>query len=138
MATFTREAVLKTLADIVDEYGADHVYEYSNSQCYYSDADGNPSCIVGHVIYRLDPETFARIYAWENGENGDYGERTSCAVRSLGNEGFELGWESEREAASIIDALGHGQATQDLGGTWGEAEDTVRAVLGEAPRHGEA
>lgn len=135
MTKFNRDNVLSTLASIVDEYGADHVYERAGAACYYSNEDGTPSCIVGHIIYRLEPDVFQQIHGWEWAD-GEYPD--SCAVFNLGDEGFELDYESEAEAEFLIGALGQGQGAQDSGRAWGEAEDTIRAVMGEGPRHGEA
>lgn len=134
---FNRDDVLTTLASIVDKYGAEHVYEHAMSTCRYSNADGTPSCIVGHIIYWLEPEVFERIheYEWRNGS--DDGPE-SCAVRYLGENGLELDYENESEAEFLVEALTQGQRAQDFGKTWGEAEDAIRATLGEGSRHGKA
>lgn len=53
-ATIRDDRVTRTLMEILDEYGADHVYKRHNGLCEYY-VDGKPSCLVGHVIARLTP-----------------------------------------------------------------------------------
>ena len=66
MTEITVDVVLETLDSIVEEYGEDYEYDaYANRGCFYVGADGGPSCIVGHVLYRLDPELFKEIGHYE-------------------------------------------------------------------------
>lgn len=129
---FNRENVLKALADIVDEYGTDFRYRDPGTarNCMYSE-NGEPSCLVGHVLARVAPGTFKQIAEWED----ECGE--SCSVLDLGDNdvaGVPLNADSERETLLLIDALYYAQCAQDIGNTWGEAENAARAVLGESPR----
>lgn len=47
------QEVKDTLRDLINEYGSTHT-----AICTYSDLNGDPLCIIGHVIYRLEPDAF--------------------------------------------------------------------------------
>jgi len=72
----TPKKTLKLLEDIVkgrenyiyssgrvdeDEYGE----ESEDGNCYYANEDGSPSCIVGHVLSRFDPNLFTQVVELE-------------------------------------------------------------------------
>lgn len=56
--TFTRQDVLEAARMVVADKGEGYVYE--KFSCSYAD-NGEPSCFVGHVVYILDKEAFARL-----------------------------------------------------------------------------
>lgn len=71
MTEVTVETVIKALEEVVAEKGEDYVYPNAGAECLYA-IDGEPSCIVGHVIARLDPETFQQVVEFED-VNGSFG-----------------------------------------------------------------
>lgn len=56
MNTFTDKQVMTALEDSLRERGADYV----SVGCMYS-RDGEPSCLVGLVVHKLDPEAFREM-----------------------------------------------------------------------------
>jgi hypothetical protein len=48
--------VLSTIRGVVSEMGRDYVYQKVDGACVYETKDGEPSCIVGHVLARLTPD----------------------------------------------------------------------------------
>jgi hypothetical protein len=69
----TYDDAKRTLLELVEEKGADYVYKPpvvngEETDCVYStppEGEQHPSCIVGHVINKLDPEKFREIAANE-------------------------------------------------------------------------
>ena len=55
----TADDVIETLKQVVADKGEDYVYPLAGSGngCVYA-VNGEPSCIVGHVVYRLAPDLF--------------------------------------------------------------------------------
>ena len=110
--TLTAEAVHKTLEDIVAEYGEDYIY--TDDICQYGDPEtGEPLCIVGHVLYRLEPAAFRRIIE-------GWGSNTA-PLSNLTDVQFD---EAVGNALSVV------QAVQDLRMPWGEALGAFENVLG--------
>ena len=61
MNTFTDKQVMTALEDSLRERGADYVYlKAPAGVCTYS-RDGKPSCLVGLVVHKLDPEAFREM-----------------------------------------------------------------------------
>lgn len=117
------ERVLAVMADVVQEYGAAYDYAAKHDTCVYV-RDGAPSCLVGHVAYRLglplermagdSPTAFDSI-------NG-------CAIDSRGNHPWSTGplrlsWAAEL-APGTVAVLRAAQNVQDGAtddSTWGAA-----------------
>ena len=102
-----------------DETGAK---VWRDTDCTYSDPDGNPSCIVGHVMYKVLPEALWQALVqdeWSGSGGGPVCISAShhdliCAV-------------FEEDAVKV---LGDAQVFQDGGATWGNSvrEAMVRIV----------
>lgn len=110
--TFTLEDVLNAAREVVAEKGEDYVYPgASMGACVYSEADDTPSCLVGHVIYRLDPEAFLQVAEIEATEG-------TTAAGGLEEDGYlpEGFWDEEAQEAMVA-----AQASQDNGWPWGYA-----------------
>lgn len=118
--TLKKDAVTEVLEKVVAEKGAEYVYPYFETQCFYADpADTTaPSCIVGHVVAALDPHAFQEIAAHEV----DSGE--SMSVAQLSGDSY-VGFEDQR----LADALQAAQSVQDGGSPWAEAMEAYRRVL---------
>lgn len=124
---WTPELVLEALEEAVAEKGEDYKYEFpedADGECVYSTHDGAPSCIVGYVVKRLDPELFERLHTAE-WEEVDEGERDTPYVFGwwMYTEGQDL---DERPAHKALIAA---QNKQDGGHTWGEALERAKEVL---------
>lgn len=142
--TITLEQAKKALHEAVEQKGADYVYQSPDSyleECAYSttpDQGSAPSCIVGHVIAKLDPETFAKIVEteWsfnEGDQDNEWGSSTPAHwdvyTRSVG----ELTGEFPDLFADpdTVNLMAQAQYYQDVGHTWGEAEEAALGVLEE-------
>lgn len=145
--TFTRENVEAAFQSILAEFGADHLYERQvrpgddpkSASCYYTvpekhDGKYVPSCIVGHIIDKIDPDLLQIIGEQEDTYN------TSCGADAVfsgtwGSWSDEEGNVSEDERTVIEDdnlliiALSYAQDAQDDGKTWGQAYESFRAEL---------
>lgn len=93
------EHVRGLLLRAIAEKGEDYVYPLANanSACLYFEDDGQPSCIVGHVLH----------YMGES--HGPEGASAYVAVRNFG-------WSN-----AVREGLLKAQRAQDDGRTWGEA-----------------
>ena len=109
--TFTLDDVLNAARKIIEDEGGDYVYDPQGEGCTYS-RQGTPSCLVGHVIYALEPDTFEKIKDIEEIKGGS---QVAAALRGDGwiRENF---WTPDAEVAR--QAM---QDEQDKGRTWGEA-----------------
>lgn len=124
--TFTTDVVTETLHRIVADKGADYVYPNAGGTCRYSEPDGSPSCIVGHVVAALEPEAFAKTVELE-AETGD----TTDARNYLAGWQTAYDWDRnyyQYETPRLVDyestlaeALELAQRAQDGGLTWGQA-----------------
>ena len=113
MPRFTIDDVMAAMQAVVAEKGEDYVYPHAGPggmDCVYAE-DGMPSCIVGHVIYRLDPKEFAKVVELENRSG-------SAPATSLQDEGYISKGMFDDETEQF---LYHAQSQQDAGKTWGEA-----------------
>lgn len=111
--TLTREEAIRYLREVVDEKGADYVYPLSehHSLCTYVHED-QPSCIVGHVLYRAGL-TVEQLKTLDS--PGVPVRETS--ISTLWKEDL-LPIDIDQDA---IDALHVAQVSQDSQSTWGEA-----------------
>lgn len=121
MKPLSVEETIAKLEAIVAKYGEDYVYQLPTYEdesgelesCMYSNQDGTPSCIVGHVLKEVSPKYFKSVHEreWE--------QLDSNAVYNLSGiyQYFE-----ER----AVNLLSNVQFDQDDGVTWGEAvEESV-------------
>lgn len=111
--TFTEEQVTAVIREIVAER-PDYVYDSpsGDAQCVYGDADGNPSCLVGHVIAKLDPEGFKELIGFAN------------ELAFVSTDWFD------RPPEDVASALLQAQITQDSGRPWAEALFQYESTLG--------
>jgi hypothetical protein len=108
--------VLHTLDQVVFEFGEDFVYEKTvrkgqyadTAQCWYVTEDGTePSCLAGHVLYRLGV-SLDRLAG-----------REGIVVDALPSATGDL-----TEVAVAVLAMA--QRVQDRGEPWGRARDAAR------------
>jgi hypothetical protein len=102
---FKSEKVAQALREVVAEFGEDYVDP--NDMCRYSVDGKTPACIVGQLVYKLDPDLFTQLVVEEEGAGMLSAEDSTTLEAS-----FE---------PRVIQALTAAQATQDLKYTWGEA-----------------
>lgn len=116
--TIAKNAVVESLKEIVAEYGAGYVYQKPQpiDTCQYTNPDGSPSCLVGHVIARVNPEAFATIAATEYDYDSPTGAIEAAVEGIEINFNVELGFDQE-----TIALLGVVQNAQDRGTAWGDA-----------------
>lgn len=132
MSTYIDDTlVLNTLIQIAGE-NPDYQYaapeRISARQCVYSDGKGNASCIVGHVIARLEPELFKLIEKreWhptteERTEAGDYEEGTNPISYPVSDLSTMVGFARVPFSPLMRDVLQTAQGLQDDGKPWGFA-----------------
>lgn len=87
--------------------------------CLNFDLDGNPSCVVGHVLVEMG-------LSFEQAEVlGIATNRAVCTVVPILNEYPEFGWSFSQEAENVLTAA---QQAQDDGRPWGEALEEAERV----------
>ena len=136
---FTRGTVRQAFLDILEERGRDHVYEGRDAEgnCRYF-KDGEPSCIVGHIVHRIDPELGRSIAALED----EWGHSEEFVRLNQGDLIFNTdddrlaGYRCITQDLGLAEALEKAQGVQDRGGEWGEAYWEFDAVLQTLPQDG--
>ncbi|WP_217181590.1 hypothetical protein [Streptomyces sp. AC495_CC817] len=111
--TYTNAEIVAAARDAVAEKGAGYIYSNPSSHgpvCVYAALDGAPSCIVGHVLAKIDPEAFASVAEWE---------RDPHTVGTGVREAF-ADLELNFTVAQVI-VLEKAQNLQDHGRYWGVA-----------------
>lgn len=110
--TFTKKDVLQAMSEVVAEVGEDRVYQIPKGayNCVYTD-NGEPSCLIGHVINKLDPEAFRELRRADAAYTG-------IAALALQEGGYlpQKFW-----TKSAMAVASSAQRAQDQGNTWGEA-----------------
>lgn len=130
MTKLTKTAVVQALEEILEEKGEDYVYPYaagtgSYEGCKYTEGDA-PSCIVGQVIAKLDPELFEDLKEFEY-EYGsfpvyDFSKPDAPQVASYAeDESPEAYYPTLDAELDVIEILNIAQAQQDGGSTYGKA-----------------
>lgn len=109
-----RVAVRAVLGQVVEEYGpdweADCLYFNVNDPGYSRGGRATPVCLVGHLINRIEPETFDVMV-----EAGKH----SIEVNRLFSEGITLHFAEGDQG--MMNALVELQNNQDAGYSWGHA-----------------
>jgi len=124
MTQITVADVKRVTEEILAEYGEDYVYPEAlrTTRCIYADPiSGVPSCIVGHIASRLDPELFEVMQAWDRRSTPH--PPTSPWV-AFSERGLPTRFVSE-----IFEA----QAAQDMGKPWGKAAEFILNFSDEIP-----
>ena len=107
------------LEEIVADFGPDHRV----STCRYTqpDDDKKPSCIVGQVFYRLDPDILRQI--------------SDCRLNSAGPdyvlESIETDFQFTRPALAVLNAAQRaqdGRIENDYDTTWGHALEVAKSA----------
>ncbi|AWY05085.2 hypothetical protein SEA_HORTUS1_107 [Microbacterium phage Hortus1] len=120
---YTNAEINAALKKALEAKGEDYVYEQDGmGGCYYA-ANGEPSCIVGHVAHALDPEMFKAIEDFESDYDKSRGDNSFRNVVA----GLGLPFRDDQ-----VRALSRVQQEQDTGTPWGTAVATEWiAALGE-------
>jgi hypothetical protein len=143
--TLKTDAVTAALDAAIAAKGEDYHYKgmtpvtnrYLGATCVYAEADGSPSCIVGHVVAALEPELFRQMHEAEEGEGFPVTElETGLAVTRYDEDDRPLQEtviervKADNEA--LYEALRVAQSLQDQGYSWGEAGEAYhRTISGE-------
>lgn len=102
--------VLRTLQDVVDEFGHDYVYpdrESWSAACFYV-RDGKPSCLAGQVVHRLGVP-LEKLKQFE-----------AQAITAMVDHVPPI------QLYEPLVVLRQAQVVQDRGGTWGQALETAK------------
>ena len=115
MTEITRDRFTQLMKDVVGLFGEDYVYSPPGGwgECLYA-VDGEPSCLIGQILYRIDPK-FVDPRITEGGAE------TIWASELL----KKLGVRDE----VLIHAAHNAQRVQDSQGSWGGALDVYLDIL---------
>lgn len=116
--------VLQTLQDVSYEAGRD--FEYRD-QCSYVN-DGKPSCIVGHVLYRLGWTEATMIGKWSDGHAG---RTNGCTIDAISTVSRADNW-TERIHRHALIVLTAAQRSQDVHPMYSESSYSWRVAVGRA------
>lgn len=121
----TDEEIIKTLREIVASMPDGYRYPVMDmpNGCVYSH-DGEPSCLLGHLLQRLEPEMFKSTAKLEESEQFQMGFPT--LLSRLSRPGF---WHRNPFTQAQVLALGRAQGLQDDGNEWDEAVDAAERAL---------
>jgi hypothetical protein len=128
--TFTPEDVKRVTKEIVEEYGEDYVYPHAGSSCVYAEG-GEPSCLLGHIAYRLDRDLFNALALRDIGAavvEGSYAGVTSdrsAFIQALSGSPEASYTEETREVFDFEQRLFRAQSRQDTGSPWGVAAAAI-------------
>lgn len=119
MTAFTLDQVQAKAREVIDEVGADHVYQSDppDGACLYV-KNGKPDCIVGRILAKLGvPLEFLADH-----------NRNSKSFVFLVEALKEAGYQFTPEATTFLDVL---QDAQDGNARWGNAYEQARELAEE-------
>jgi hypothetical protein len=147
--TVDKDKALELLTRAVEEKGAAHVYPMTPGEgCKYV-VDGQPACIVGHVLYYLDESILPEIENWERNHISDpndweyYADEDGFHQSEIGLDGFldDPGFDNLHDALlkgnrivftpEAVAVLSRAQRIQDEYQPWGDALREARSVVGQ-------
>lgn len=119
LSHFTDTDVLRVLREVVEEFGGDYIYKhlYGDMPCrYVEEKKGqlSPSCIAGHVFYRLG----VPLEVLADYDEDSFGNAADVVGEKLGLP----------DTASRL--LRAAQALQDCEYPWGEALRSAEEIAG--------
>jgi hypothetical protein len=126
MRTYTYEETLEMLKDAVDLQGEDYVYSTGGPSCYYA-MDGQPSCIVGHVLVEVGvpvEQLTPRFYGGAGEYSGGIAEQVLGKLERAGVVEFT------RKAKNLLAVA---QYHQDVEIPWGECLELAITVAEGTP-----
>lgn len=130
--THSTDSISRALHAAVRIKGEDYVYKSpvgnGSDQCLYTTPTGAPSCIVGWVVAKTDPDLLRDLkdYEWS-------GERpTSMAAGDLTADRGSVRYVPEDDVAA--EALIAAQQIQDEGMSWGAAMQAFDRIIAGEPR----
>jgi hypothetical protein len=136
MTTITLEAAIQTVSELIAEKGEEYVYPVSEiGGCYYSDRAGNPACIIGHVVAKLDPVAYQELVRIESVPilHAPHRRMGAGDVNAIIDADHIVNVDAPRTEV-FLDSL---QRWQDTGSTWGEALVKAQARVKEFTEVGE-
>jgi len=115
------DKAIELLERAVEEKGADYVDPDADTVgCNYADGQGNPLCIVGHVVNYLGVDLRPVVVGEDGAEHEElWGHGVSAvelnyATRAAPHPGIRI-------TDDAVWVLGKAQTMQDNGASWGEA-----------------
>lgn len=122
------EELIATFEKIIDEYGQDHVYKPAEpGRCVYK-YEGEPDCIVGHVIASISPEDFKILDVnVDQAFNADMLSET--ILRPDSDDPRNLRALKIRFTPKAAELARQVQTRQDDGWSWGEALANARKAF---------
>lgn len=124
METLELEAVIRAVEKIIEEFGENYVYKRRGDNCFYSDEDGNASCLVGQVLSRLAPNAFAQISEFESCNNVSVGIGDIFCHADVRLSDLMI----TKDAMAYLRNV---QRRQDNGLPWGTAHAAALRYIGE-------
>lgn len=107
---FSDKQVYEAAVAAVKARGEDYVYKQVDGNCMYG-VNGEPSCLVGQIVYNLDPALFEALEEGDIQRRRD-GKDTACDDMPVLADKF---------TSRQMKALRNAQRCQDRSGTWGHA-----------------
>lgn len=131
-AVLSKDNVIELLERAVEEKGADYVDpNAADHVCEYADEQGNPLCIVGHVLSYLGEPLKPTVHEDYDGEQyttlwGTGMDATEAIINpsAFGVDDYDV----------VASVLSNAQRVQDRAGTWGEALEAAKNRLAEGDR----
>lgn len=131
-AVLSKDNVIELLERAVEEKGADYVDpNAANHVCEYADEQGNPLCIVGHVLsYLGEPLKPTQQEDFNGGLHTTlWGTDMDASEVIINPSAF--GVDDYDVVAAVLSAA---QRVQDHADTWGEALEAAKNRLAEGDR----
>ena len=130
----TTAAVAEAIDQLVIERGPDYVYpKEQQNGCFYTFENGEPGCIVGAVVAKLDPAGFEWLKNSEPAyDDGNGLIRRDSVGSALGIFGIGDGAGASPlavESEPLLRALRRAQSAQNTGSTWEAARREFTASL---------
>lgn len=104
------EQARELLVKAVEDRGVNYTYDYKfdSAVCRYVHRDGEPGCIIGHVLEQM-------------GRLDEVEYDTTLNTSGVDTLHHEIGLFSGVEKETLFEGLQSAQGEQDSGGTWGKA-----------------
>lgn len=114
---FSDKQVYEAAVKAVEARGEDYVYPKADGSCVYG-VNGEPSCLVGQIVYNLDPDLFVAL------ETEDVRRRRDAEDTDASNMPLLRKLFTKKQ----VEVLTRSQRYQDQGYWWGTAFQEFSAL----------